>query len=439
MFNGKTSAFYTLGCKLNFSETSTIARQLKEIGFVKKEFNDGADLFVINTCSVTENANKECRRIIRKAKKKSPNSFVVVTGCFAQLKPESISEIDGVDMVLGANDKFNLPTLLVDLNNKNDGEIYGCNITDLNYTSSFSLEERTRSFLKIQDGCDYPCSYCTIPLARGKSRCDTVKNILTNASKIAENGIKEIVITGVNIGEFIDPETNENFYNLIRKLEDVDGIERYRISSIEPNLITDEIIKFVKKSKKFMPHFHIPLQSGSDKILGKMKRRYNTNIYKNKVLKIVKEIPEVCIGADVIVGFPCETDELFNSTLNFIKDLPISYLHVFTYSERENTKAIEMDGIVPKQERSERSKKLRILSEKLQRAHYQKFIGTTQTALMERENKNGFLFGYTDNYIKVKIPFNKELVQQKLKIKLLSHDENGNIKSEINKEICTQL
>ena len=439
MFNGKTSAFYTLGCKLNFSETSTIARQLKEIGFVKKEFNDGADLFVINTCSVTENANKECRRIIRKAKKKSPNSFIVVTGCFAQLKPESISEINGVDMVLGANDKFNLPNLLVDLNNKNDGEIYGCNITDLNYTSSFSLEERTRSFLKIQDGCDYPCSYCTIPLARGKSRCDTVKNILTNASKIAENGIKEIVITGVNIGEFIDPETNESFYNLIRKLEDIDGIERYRISSIEPNLITDEIIKFVKKSKKFMPHFHIPLQSGSDKILGKMKRRYNTNIYKNKVLKIVKEIPEVCIGADVIVGFPGETDELFNATLNFIKDLPISYLHVFTYSERENTKAIEMDGIVPKQERSERSKKLRILSEKLQRAHYQKFIGTTQTALMERENKNGFLFGYTDNYIKVKIPFNKELVQQKLKIKLLSHDENGNIKSELNKEICTQL
>lgn len=439
MFDGKTSAFYTLGCKLNFSETSTIARQLKEIGFVKKEFSDGADLFVINTCSVTENANKECRRIIRKAKKKSPNSFVVVTGCFAQLKPESISEINGVDMVLGANDKFNLPNLLVDLNNKNDGEIYGCNITDLNYTSSFSLEERTRSFLKIQDGCDYPCTYCTIPLARGKSRCDTVKNILTNASEIAENGIKEIVITGVNIGEFIDPETNENFYNLIRKLEDVDGIERYRISSIEPNLITDEIIKFVKQSKKFMPHFHIPLQSGSNRILGKMKRRYNTNIYKNKVLKIVKEIPEVCIGADVIVGFPGETDELFNSTLNFIKDLPISYLHVFTYSERENTKAIEMDGIVPKQERSERSKKLRILSEKLQRAHYQKFIGTTQTALMERENKNGFLFGYTDNYIKVKIPFNKELVQQKLKIKLLSHDENGNIKSEINKEICTQL
>jgi len=433
MFNGKTSAFYTLGCKLNFSETSTISRHLKEIGFVKNEFNDGADLFVINTCSVTENANKECRRIIRKAKKISPNSFVVVTGCFAQLKPKSMSEIEGVDMVLGANEKFNLPTLLVDLNNKNKSEIHGCEIEDLNYYSSFSMEERTRSFLKIQDGCDYPCTYCTIPLARGKSRCDTVENILINASKIAKNGIKEIVITGVNIGEFIDPKTNENFYNLIKKLEDVDGIERYRISSIEPNLITDEIIKFVKHSKKFMPHFHIPLQSGSDEILGKMKRRYNARLYKEKVLKIAKEIPEVCIGADVIVGFPGETDELFNSTLNFIKDLPLSYLHVFTYSERDNTMAINFDGVVSKQERSERSKMLRILSEKLQRAHYERFLGTTQTALMERENKNSFLFGYTDNYIKVRIPFSKDFVQQKLKITLLSHDENGNVKSEINK------
>ncbi|HJM16427.1 MAG TPA: tRNA (N(6)-L-threonylcarbamoyladenosine(37)-C(2))-methylthiotransferase MtaB [Flavobacteriales bacterium] len=433
MFNGKTSAFYTLGCKLNFSETSTISRHLKEIGFVKNEFNDGADLFVINTCSVTENANKECRRIIRKAKKISPNSFVVVTGCFAQLKPKLMSEIEGVDMVLGANEKFNLPTLLVDLNNKNKSEIHGCEIEDLNYYSSFSMEERTRSFLKIQDGCDYPCTYCTIPLARGKSRCDTVENILINASKIAKNGIKEIVITGVNIGEFIDPKTNENFYNLIKKLEDVDGIERYRISSIEPNLITDEIIKFVKYSKKFMPHFHIPLQSGSDEILGKMKRRYNARLYKEKVLKIAKEIPEVCIGADVIVGFPGETDELFNSTLNFIKDLPLSYLHVFTYSERDNTMAINFDGVVSKQERSERSKMLRILSEKLQRAHYERFLGTTQTALMERENKNSFLFGYTDNYIKVRIPFSKDFVQQKLKITLLSHDENGNVKSEINK------
>ena len=433
MFNGKTSAFYTLGCKLNFSETSTISRHLKEIGFVKNEFNDGADLFVINTCSVTENANKECRRIIRKAKKISPNSFVVVTGCFAQLKPKLMSEIEGVDMVLGANEKFNLPTLLVDLNNKNKSEIHGCEIEDLNYYSSFSMEERTRSFLKIQDGCDYPCTYCTIPLARGKSRCDTVENILINASKIAKNGIKEIVITGVNIGEFIDPKTNENFYNLIKKLEDVDGIERYRISSIEPNLITDEIIKFVKHSKKFMPHFHIPLQSGSDEILGKMKRRYNARLYKEKVLKIAKEIPEVCIGADVIVGFPGENNENFNSTISFIKELPLSYLHVFSYSERDNTMAINFDGVVSKQERSERSKMLRILSEKLQRVHYERFLGTTQTALMERENKNSFLFGYTDNYIKVRIPFSKDFVQQKLKITLLSHDENGNVKSEINK------
>jgi len=428
MFKGKTSAFYTLGCKLNFSESSTIARQLNEIGFKKNDFNDGADLYVINTCSVTENANKECRRLIRKAKKISPNSFVVITGCFAQLKPKSISEMAGVDMVLGANDKFNLPNLLIDLENKEVGEVHGCEITDLNYTSSFSLEERTRSFLKIQDGCDYPCTYCTIPLARGKSRCDTTENILKNAAEIAQNNIKEIVITGVNIGEFRDGK--KRFSDLTKELENVDGIERYRISSIEPNLITNEIIETVKTSKKFMPHFHIPLQSGSDEVLGKMKRRYRTTLYKDKVEKIVSEIQDVCIGADVIVGFPGETDELFNSTLHFIKELPISYLHVFSYSERENTLAATFDGVVPKQKRAERSKKLRILSDKLQRAHYQKYLGTTQTALMEQENKNGFLFGFTDNYIKVKIPYSKELMQKKIKIKLLSFDENGQIISE---------
>ncbi|MEJ6748786.1 MAG: tRNA (N(6)-L-threonylcarbamoyladenosine(37)-C(2))-methylthiotransferase MtaB [Flavobacteriales bacterium] len=428
MFKGKTSAFYTLGCKLNFSESSTIARQLNKVGFKKNDFNDGADLYVINTCSVTENANKECRRLIRKAKKISPNSFVVITGCFAQLKPKSISDMTGVDMVLGANDKFNLPTLLIDLENKEVGEVHGCEITDLNYTSSFSLEERTRSFLKIQDGCDYPCTYCTIPLARGKSRCDTTENILKNAAEIAQNNIKEIVITGVNIGEFRDGE--KRFSDLTKELENVDGIERYRISSIEPNLITNEIIETVKTSKKFMPHFHIPLQSGSDEILGKMKRRYRTTLYKDKLEKIVSEIPDVCIGADVIVGFPGETDELFHSTLNFIKELPISYLHVFSYSERENTLAATFEGVVPKQKRSERSKKLRILSDKLQRAHYQKYLGTTQTALMEQENKNGFLFGFTDNYIKVKILYSKELMQKKIKIKLLSFDENGQIISE---------
>ena len=427
MFKGKTVSFYTLGCKLNFSESSTISRQLHEIGFIKNDFNKGADLYVINTCSVTENANKECRRLIRKAKRIAPNSFVVITGCFAQLKPKSISEMEGVDMVLGANDKFNLPNLLLDLENKKVGEIHGCEITNLNYTSSYSLDERTRSFLKIQDGCDYPCTYCTIPLARGRSRCDTIENILINASKIAKKGIKEIIITGVNIGEYRDG--NKRFSDLLKELEMVDVIERFRISSIEPNLITEEIINIVKTSKKFMPHFHIPLQSGNDKILGKMKRRYRTSLYKDKVSKIVSEIPDVCIGADVIVGFPGETDEIFNSTLNFIKDLPISYLHVFSYSERENTLAITFEGVVEKQKRAKRSKMLRILSNKLQRAHYQKYLGTTQTALFEQKNKNGFLLGFTDNYIKVKIPFSKNLVQKKIKIKLHSFDDNGLVTS----------
>ena len=436
MFKGKTVAFYTLGCKLNFSESSTISRQLNEIGFTKTEFNNGADMYIINTCSVTENANKECRRLIRKAKKISPHSFVVITGCFAQLKPKSISEMEGVDMVLGANDKFNLPNLLQNLDNKKIAEIHGCEINNLNYISSFSLEERTRSFLKIQDGCDYPCTYCTIPLARGKSRCDTIKNILKNALEIAKNGIKEIVITGVNIGEFKDD--NKSFSDLIKELEKIEDIERYRISSIEPNLITDEIIETVKNSKKFMPHFHIPLQSGSDKILGKMKRRYRTNLYKEKLEKIVKAIPEVCIGADVIVGFPGETDELFNTTLDFIKNLPISYLHVFSYSERENTLATTFDGIVEKKTRAERSKMLRILSDKLQRAYYQKYLGSTQTALLEKENKNGFLFGFTDNYIKVKVPFTEELIQKKINLKLLSFDENGNVLSKIKENICIQ-
>ena len=436
MFKGKTVAFYTLGCKLNFSESSTISRQLNKIGFTKTEFNNGADMYIINSCSVTENANKECRRLIRQAKKISPNSFVVITGCFAQLKPKSISEMEGVDMVLGANDKFNLPKLLQNLDNKKIGEIHGCEINNLNYTSSYSLEERTRSFLKIQDGCDYPCTYCTIPLARGKSRCDTIENILKNALEIAKNGIKEIVITGVNIGEFRDDK--KRFSDLIKELEKIEDIERYRISSIEPNLITDEIIETVKNSKKFMPHFHIPLQSGSDKILGKMKRRYRTNLYKEKLEKIVKAIPEVCIGADVIVGFPGETDELFKTTLDFIKNLPISYLHVFSYSERENTLATTFEGIVEKNKRAERSKMLRILSDKLQRAYYQKYLGSTQTALLEKENKNGFLFGFTDNYIKVKVPFTEELVQKKINLKLLSFDENGNVLSKIKEKICIQ-
>ena len=435
MFVGKKVAFYTLGCKLNFSETSTISRQLTDLGFSKSEFNNGADLFVINTCSVTENANKECRRIIRKAKKISPQSNVIITGCYAQLKPESISKIEGVDMVVGANEKFNIPKLLKNFSNKTT-EIHGCSINNLNYFSSFSLQDRTRSFLKVQDGCDYPCTYCTIPLARGKSRSDNIQNIVRNAKEIAKNGIKEIVLTGVNIGDF--KENNHRFIDLIRELEKVQGIERYRISSIEPNLITDEIIDFVKRSNKFMPHFHIPLQSGSDNILRLMKRRYNTGLYFEKIKKIKQEIPNVCLGADVIVGFPGEDDNEFNKTLNFIKDIDISYLHVFSYSERENTKAILMDNKVPKNKISERSKMLRILSNKLQRKFYLNYQETEQSVLFEQDNKDGFMHGFTKNYIKVKVPFDKSFVKTNSKVLLNTMDDSLIMNAKI-KELCTQL
>ena len=431
MFDNKRVAFYTLGCKLNFSETSTIGRQLVNIGFTKTEFENKADLYVINTCSVTENANKECRRIIRKAKKNSPKAFIVVTGCFAQLKPKEISDIEGVDMVLGANEKFNLPKLLTDLKTLEITQIHGCEINDLDYFSSYSLNDRTRSFMKIQDGCDYPCTYCTIPLARGKSRCDSIENIIKNANDIADKGIKEIVITGVNIGEFKDKNDNRNFSDLVKELDKVDRIERYRISSIEPNLISDEVIQLVKNSEKFMPHFHIPMQSGSDIVLGKMKRRYQTKLYRTKIEKIISEVKDVCIGADVIVGFPSETNEEFDKTLNFIKDLPLSYLHVFTYSERENTPAIDMDGIVSKPDRADRSKQLRILSNKLQRSFYEKYLDTEHTALFEQENKEGFLFGFTDNYIKIKIPFQSTVCRTKKQVRLIEIDDDGIMKAEL--------
>jgi threonylcarbamoyladenosine tRNA methylthiotransferase MtaB len=429
MFDQKKVAFYTLGCKLNFSETSTIGRQLIDIGFQKVDFNQVADLYVINTCSVTENANRECRRIIRKARRLSPASFIVVTGCYAQLKPNDISKIEGVDMVLGANDKFNLPKLLKDLTKNNSPKIHGCEISKLDYFNSFSLNDRTRSFLKIQDGCDYPCTYCTIPLARGKSRCDTIDNILQSASIIASKGIKEIVLTGVNIGEFKD--NNNNFADLMSNLENVEGIERYRISSIEPNLISDQVISNVSVSKKFMPHFHIPMQSGSDLILGKMKRRYQTKLYRNKINNITNKIKDVCIGADVIVGFPGETDDEFNKTMLFIKDLPISYLHVFTYSERENTAAIKFDNIVDKKTRSERATKLILLSEKLKRAFYSKYISSHHTALLEEEDHDGFLYGFTDNYIKIKVPFHKHLQKSKQKVFLQKIDSDGIMLSKI--------
>ena len=431
MFDNKKVAFYTLGCKLNFSETSTIGRQLVNIGFTKTEFEKKADLYVINTCSVTENANRECRRIIRKAKKNSPEAFIVVTGCFAQLKPKEISDIEGVDMVLGANEKFNLPKLLTDLKTLETTQVHGCEINDLDYFSSYSLTDRTRSFMKIQDGCDYPCTYCTIPLARGKSRCDSIDNIIENANDIADKGIKEIVITGVNIGEFKDKNDNRNFADLVNELDKVERIERYRISSIEPNLISNEVIELVKNSKKFMPHFHIPMQSGSDVVLGRMKRRYQTKLYRTKIGKIVNEVKDVCIGADVIVGFPGETQEEFDKTLNFIKDLPLSYLHVFTYSERENTPAIEMDGVVSKSDRADRSKQLRILSNKLQRAFYEKYLDTEHTALFEQEDKEGYLFGFTDNYIKIKVPFNTEKCRTKQQVKLLTIDEDGIMKAQL--------
>ena len=431
MFDNKKVAFYTLGCKLNFSETSTIGRQLVDIGFIKTDFDNKADLYVINTCSVTENANRECRRIIRKAKKNSPESFIVVTGCFAQLKPKEISDIKGVDMVLGANEKFNLPKLLTDLNTLKTTQVHGCEINKLDYFSSYSLTDRTRSFMKIQDGCDYPCTYCTIPLARGKSRCDSIENIIKNSNDIADKGIKEIVITGVNIGEFKDKNDNRNFSDLVKELDKVKRIERYRISSIEPNLISDEVIKLVKNSKKFMPHFHIPMQSGSDLVLRKMKRRYQTKLYRSKINKIVSEVKDVCIGADVIVGFPGETNEEFQKTLHFIKDLSLSYLHVFTYSERENTLAMNMDGVVSKSDRADRSKQLRILSNKLQRAFYEKYLDTEHTALFEQEDKHGYLFGFTDNYIKIKTPFNNNMCRTKKQVKLIAIDDDGIMKAEI--------
>lgn len=425
MFKGKKAAFYTLGCKLNFSETSTISRQIADMGFVKTDFNKPADLYVINTCSVTENANRECRRIIRKARSTSPEAFIVATGCFAQLKPKEITSIEGVDMVLGANDKFNLPKLLTSFQKNKQAEVYGCKIDNLDYFSSYSLKDRTRSFLKIQDGCDYPCTYCTIPLARGKSRCDTIQNIISNTKHIAAQGIKEVIITGVNIGLFKDKTNNKKFDSLMIELEAINGIERYRISSIEPNLITDKIIDIVKKSKKFMPHFHIPLQSGSDTILAKMKRRYQSRLYHDKIYKITKEINNVCIGADVIVGFPGETDKEFNTTFNFIKTLPISYLHVFSYSERENTMAINLEKKVSKKTKKERSEKLRILSKKLRRAFYQKNLNTKHNALFEQKNNEGMLYGFTENYIKVKVPFDQKICRTKQKIRLLKIDNDG--------------
>ncbi|MCD0455626.1 tRNA (N(6)-L-threonylcarbamoyladenosine(37)-C(2))-methylthiotransferase MtaB [Chryseobacterium sp. LC2016-27] len=415
----KTAAFHTLGCKLNFAETSTIARQLTDAGYDKVSFDDRADIYVINTCSVTENADRECKLHVKRAMKANPEGLVVIVGCYAQLKPEEISQIAGVDLVLGAKEKFNILSYLDDLEkSESEGVVHSCEIEETDFfIGSYSIGDRTRAFLKVQDGCDYKCTYCTIPLARGISRSDTIENVLKNAREIAERDIKEIVLTGVNIGdygkgEFGNKRHEHTFLDLISELNQVEGIERIRISSIEPNLLKDESIELVSKSKSFVPHFHIPLQSGSDELLKKMKRRYLTKLYNDRVNKIREVMPDAAIGVDVIVGFPGETEELFMETYNFLNELPISYLHVFTYSERENTEAAGMQGVVPIPERKKRNKMLRILSEKKKMAFYQTQLGKTLPVLWEHENKDGKMYGFTENYVRVQKDFDQASVNQ---------------------------
>lgn len=431
MGNQSTVAFYTQGCKLNFSETSSISRQLVNEGYQKVDFKDKADIYVINTCSVTENADKECKRIVRSALKTSPDAFVVIVGCYAQLKPEQISEINGVDLVLGATEKFKLNHYLNDLSKKENTEIHSCEIDDANFfVDAYSIGDRTRAFLKVQDGCDYKCTYCTIPLARGISRSDKLENVLHNAKSISEKGIQEIVLTGVNIGdygkgEFGNKKHEHTFLDLVKELDKVEGINRLRISSIEPNLLKNETIEFVANSKAFVPHFHIPLQSGSDEILKKMKRRYLTDLYTDRVNYIKSLMPHCCIGVDVIVGFPGETDEHFLETYNFLKELDISYLHVFSYSERENTEAAVLKNPIDKGVRHKRSKMLRVLSAKKKRQFYEQQIGSVRSVIFESENKEGFMYGFTENYVRVKAPYQTSWINTLKKTQLNQMDENG--------------
>ncbi len=432
----KKVAFYTLGCKLNFSETSTIARSFVDEGFKRVGFEEEADIYVINTCSVTENADKRFKSIVNSALKKNEDAFLIAVGCYAQLKPKELAATNGVDLVLGATEKFNVSSYINDLTKNNIGEIHSCEISEADfYVGSYSIGDRTRAFLKVQDGCDYKCTYCTIPLARGISRSDTLKNVLKNAKDISKKGIKEIVLTGVNIGdygkgEYGNKKHEHTFLELVKELDKIEGIHRLRISSIEPNLLKDETITFVSNSKSFVPHFHIPLQSGSDELLKKMKRRYLTNIYINRVFKIKETMPNACIGVDVIVGFPGETDALFLETYNFLNDLDISYLHVFTYSERPNTEAVEFDGVVQKKVRAKRSKMLRGLSAKKRRAFYDSQLGNTLTVLFESENKEGYINGFTENYIKVKSPWNPELINTLHKVTLTDIDNDGLVRFE---------
>jgi len=411
MQNLPSVAFHTLGCKLNFSETSALARHLEQEGFVQKNFEEEADYYVINTCSVTENADKECRQLVRRIQRRSPSSAVVITGCYAQLKPKEIASIPGVDLVLGAAAKFELATHLQALKKGDDTKICSCDIDTVeNFHASWSVHHRTRTFLKVQDGCNYNCSFCTIPMARGKSRSDKILNVLENVKEITNAGSKEIILTGVNLGEF--GENGENFFQLISALENETTIPRYRISSIEPNLLSDDIIRFVASSKRFMPHFHIPLQSGSDRILGLMRRRYKSKLYADRVNLIKALLPHASIGADVIVGFPGETEADFQETYSFLESLPITYLHVFTYSERDNTLAATMKDIVSLSIRQTRNKKLRQLSYQKQEEFNNKFSGTTRPVLFEKEEKTSMMEGYTDNYIRIKTPYKKDWVNQ---------------------------
>ena len=429
----KTAAYHTLGCKLNFAETSTIARELTDAGYNRVEFDQSADVYVINTCSVTENADKECKYHVKRAMKANSEGLVVVVGCYAQLKPEEIANIDGVDLVLGAKEKFNVLSYLEDLQKSDEGIVHSCEIEEADsFIGSYSIGDRTRAFLKVQDGCDYKCTYCTIPLARGISRSDTIENVLKNAKEISDRGIKEIVLTGVNIGdygkgEFGNKRHEHTFLDLIKELNQVEGIERIRISSIEPNLLKDEAIDLVSQSDSFVPHFHIPLQSGSDDLLKKMKRRYLTKLYSDRISKIREVMPNCAVGVDVIVGFPGETDEKFLETYNYLNSLPISYLHVFTYSERDNTEAVDMDGVVPVEVRKRRNKMLRILSEKKKREFYETQLGKTFPVLWEHENKDGYMFGFTENYVRVQKPFDIDFVNVIERVKLVKIENDGTV------------
>jgi threonylcarbamoyladenosine tRNA methylthiotransferase MtaB len=434
----KKVAFYTLGCKLNYSETSSIGRLFNKAGYQTVDFSDTPDVFVINTCSVTEHADKKCKKVVKEALKISPNAYVTIVGCYAQLKPKEIAEIPGVDMVLGAAEKFQIVDYITDLTKNPKALVYNQPVSEAkDFIPGFSIGERTRTFLKVQDGCDYSCSFCTIPLARGGSRSNTIENVLEQAQEIATSGVKEIVLTGVNLGDFgiREGQRHDKFFDLVKALDEVEGINRIRISSIEPNLLSDEIIEFVAGSKRFVPHFHIPLQSGSDKILRLMRRRYKRELYAGRIAKIKQLMPDCCVGVDVIVGFPGETREDFIDTYNFINELNVSYLHVFTYSERENTLANEMKGVVPGSARAERSKMLHILSDKKRRAFYESQLNKTDEVLFEGDIKDGFMHGFTRNYVKVKTKYDPVLVNELKTVLLTQISPDGDVEITESEEI----